>query len=50
MDSLLAKIWTKNQNLRVQTEFLSHTNDKVVQNSDALNEQKAIGLAWKCII
>ena len=30
---------------RVQTEFLSHTNDQVVQNNDALNRQKAIGLA-----
>ena len=31
---------------RVQTEFrLSNTNDEVVQNSDALNNQKAIGLA-----
>ena len=27
---------------RVQTEFLSNTNDLVVQNSDALNKQKAI--------
>jgi len=26
----------------VQTEFLSNTNDSVVQNSDALNKQKAI--------
>ena len=28
---------------RVQTGFLSHTNDYVVQNSDALNKQKVIG-------
>ena len=35
---------------RVQTEFLSHTNDYVVQNSDALNKKKAIGLAKNCTI
>ena len=29
---------------RVQTEFLSNTNDLVVQNTGALDKQKAIGL------
>ena len=42
LDSLLAKIWNKNE-VWMQTEFLSNTNG--LQNSGALNEQKAIGLA-----
>ena len=30
---------------RVQTEFLSNTNEKKKKKSDALNKQKGIGLA-----